>query len=100
MNDAQTELQYGCYNKPRPTRATTYPGQEGWYSASVPGTSKATRLPRIVQIPVRMSLECMYDKQHSDPRCAGCVNVPVDAEFNPAAAEGTTGEAVTIPLTA
>ena len=40
------------------------------------------RLPRMIQVPNRMSRDCRYDLRATDPRCAGCKWVATTSEGN------------------
>lgn len=62
----------GCHNKPRPTAESTYPAQDGYIDAVKSAGGEPTRLPRVVQVPHRMSTTCQYDKSATDAGCAGC----------------------------
>jgi len=69
----------GCWNKPRPTEATTYIAQAGWdvsYEHRLSGPIPMSREPVLIDIPHRMSTTCKYDKSATDPGCAGCHQVP------------------------
>jgi hypothetical protein len=61
---------YGCFNKPRPTKHSTYKAQSGWK------VWQGTRKPMYVDIKSAFgTTECQYTQQHvSDPQCLGCAH--------------------------
>lgn len=57
----------GCHN--RPAYRTGVVVQDGWYMDGY------TRVPKMVQVPFKMSHECQYTKSDlgkADPACQGC----------------------------
>lgn len=62
-------MPYRCFNRP-PFRETFH-AQDGWFHRE----GADTRLPKIVNIPFRMSKQCEYslsDLGKADAGCAGC----------------------------
>jgi hypothetical protein len=64
-------MSYGC--KDRPDFRTVFPAQDGYY---IDGTREnATRTPRMVAVPFRMTKDCVYTTSElgrTDPGCSGC----------------------------
>jgi hypothetical protein len=67
---------YTCFNKPRPTPASTYVAQSGWSDTFRDGHGAPWRVPLYVDIGSAFdAAACQYSKQHgNDPECMGCVH--------------------------
>lgn len=67
---------YACWNNPRPVAgAVTHQAQAGWAPGFTIGDITVQRAPLYVDVIHRFEPGCQYDKNATDPRCAGCEHI-------------------------
>ncbi|MGF6641845.1 hypothetical protein OKW39_009085 [Paraburkholderia sp. MM6662-R1] len=68
-------MRYGCHNRPEAARELL--AQDGWLDTGITQRGQprvATRLPRMVWVPVPFSPGCQHAlAQPTDPACTGCI---------------------------
>ena len=74
-----TNAPYICNNKARPVEDHLIEVQDGWITKKLPydnsiKAAPVSRIPKMVMVQFRGTVECCYDKSEWDSRCKGCAH--------------------------